>query len=294
MTSACAPPVLVTGASGLLGRHVVAAFAGAGAAVTGVDVVAPAGAAGPRMRVCDLARDDLSALFDPSPDVVVHAAAIPDLGRGHAEADVLATNVAATSRLMFAALEAGVRRLVYVSSQSVLGLSRGPGLRPPAYLPIDEDHPAGPRDGYALSKKLGEDLAALLAERFGAAVTSLRFPVIWDPARRAEHVARRLGDPEQAARSNWAYVDVRDAAQAIVLAAARGDPGHRLYNVAAARSFCREPLPGLVAVAYGDLPARIDLGAGPTLFSPARAIAELGYRPRYHWTEHEVFDDEHQ
>jgi nucleoside-diphosphate-sugar epimerase len=92
--------------------------------------------------IANLAFGDLSGLIDRSPDVVVHAAAIPDLGGGRAEPDVLAENVSGTVWLMFAALDAGVRRLIYVSSQSVLGLSRGPGVRPPARLPVGVRRPS--------------------------------------------------------------------------------------------------------------------------------------------------------
>jgi UDP-glucose 4-epimerase len=287
-----APHVLVTGASGLLGRHVSAAFADAGFTVTGADVVAAERPQAPPTVITNLAFDDLSGLFDRSPDVVVHAAAIPDLGRGRAEPDVLAENVSGTARLMFAALDAGVRRLIYVSSQSVLGLSRGPGVRPPARLPVDELHPCRPRDGYALSKKVGEDLAEILAERYDATITSIRLPVIWDPAQRKAHVEKRLSDPEQAARSNWAYVDVRDAARAIVMAGARTQPGHLIVNVAAARAFCQRPLAELVVEAYGPIPSDVDLSADPSLFGSHRAAIDLGFHPRYVWTQQDILEND--
>jgi nucleoside-diphosphate-sugar epimerase len=194
--------------------------------------------------------------------------------------------------VLFAALNAGVRRIVYVSSQSVLGLSRGPGLVRPDRFPIDETHPCRPRDGYALSKKLGEELCAVLAERHEAAITSIRLPVVWDPDRRAEHVAKRLGDPGQAARSNWAYVDVRDAARGILLAGSRSTPGHRVYNIAARHAFCQRPLADLVAEAYGSIACDIDLAATPSLFTAQRAMTDLGYAPRHVWTETEIVDDD--
>lgn len=88
------PHVLVTGASGLLGRYVSAAFAEAGFTVTGADVVAAERPQAPPTVIANLAFDDLSGLFDRSTDVVVHA-----------------ENVSGTARLMFAALDAGVRPL---------------------------------------------------------------------------------------------------------------------------------------------------------------------------------------
>lgn len=282
--------VLVTGSAGLLGRRIVEAYARSGAEVTGVDIVEARNSRAARHVLADLARGDLGKLFGDRFEVVVHAAAIPDLGRGPSEPDVLANNASSTARLLFAALEAGTRRIAFVSSQSVLGLSRGPGVVAPDRLPIDEDHACRPRDGYALSKKLGEDLAAVLAERFDAAISSVRLPVVWDPAMREAHVARRLADAEQAARSNWAYVDSRDAARGIVLATARSEGVHRVYNISAERAFCRRPLTELVEEAYGRIPCDMDLRHSPSIFTPARARAELGYRARFVWTENEIVD----
>lgn len=277
--------VVVTGSAGLLGRRIVGRFAAEGWTVVGVDVAPPRG---PESGVAVRHALDLSAAADLAPlfagaDAVVHAAAVPDLGRGVAEAEVLARNVAAASHVLLSAAEAGVRRLVYVSSQSVLCLSRGPDLVPPVRLPIDEDHPCRPRDGYALSKKAGEEIAALVAARHGIAVASLRLPVVWDPEGFAAHVAKRLGDPEQAARSNWAYVDARDAAEGVFLAATRPLEGHRVFNVAAARAFCDEPLDRLVARHYGPIPCAMALEGSPSLFTADRARRELGFVPRFEW-----------
>jgi UDP-glucose 4-epimerase len=278
--------VVVTGSAGLLGRRIVERFAADGWTVVGVDAAPPRG---DEPGVAERLAVDLSAVADlagpfAGADAVVHAAAIPDLGRGVPEADVLAHNVAATSHVLFGAAAAGVRRVVSVSSQSVLGLSRGPDLVPPVRLPIDEDHPCRPRDGYALSKRMGEEIAALVAVRHGVAVASLRLPVVWDPDGFAAHVAKRLGDPAQAARSNWAYVDARDAASGVFLAATRPFDGHRVFNIAAARAFCDEPLDRLVLHHYGPIPSTLDLDGNPALFSPDRARREIGFAPRFEWT----------
>lgn len=278
--------VVVTGAAGLLGRRIVGRFAADGWTVVAVDVAPPSGAepgVAARHAVDLSAVPDLTGLFAGA-DALVHAAAIPDLGRGVPESEVLSRNVAATAHVLFSAADAGVLRIVSVSSQSVLGLSRGPDLVPPVRLPIDEDHPCRPRDGYALSKKTGEEIAALVAARHGIAVASLRLPVVWDPDGFAAHVAKRLGDPAQAARSNWAYVDARDAADGVFLAATRPLEGHRVFNVAAARAFCDEPLDRLVARHYGPIPCAMALEGSPSLFTADRARRELGFVPRFEWT----------
>jgi UDP-glucose 4-epimerase len=278
--------VIVTGSAGLLGRRIVERFVAEGWTVVGIDVAPPRGdEPGVSLRhTVDLSVvSDLRSLFAGA-DAVVHAAAIPDLGRGVPEAEVLNRNVAAASHVLFAAAQAGVRRIVSVSSQSVLGLSRGPDLVPPVRLPIDEDHPCRPRDGYALSKKVGEEIAAVVAARHGIAVASLRLPVVWDPDGFVAHVAKRSGDPGQAARSNWAYVDVRDAAAGVVLAIARAPVRHRVFNIAASRSFCDGPLDRLVRAHYGPIACAMSLDGNPALFTPDRARRELGFVPRHEWT----------
>ena len=61
-------------------------------------------------------------------------------------------NVCEAARLL------GLRRVVWASSETILGL---PFEREqPAYAPIDEEHPAYPESSYALSKLLGEELGA--------------------------------------------------------------------------------------------------------------------------------------
>lgn len=282
----------MSGASGLLGRRLVERFVADGWFVTGLD-------RGP-FPLLPYAPDehhgiDLSAPHDLAPllagtDVLIHAAAIADLGRGYSEEDVLALNTATTARLLFAAVRAGVRRVVYISSQSVLGLSRGPDLVPPSYLPIDEAHPVRPRDGYALSKKLGEDLLALLCLRDGLTGIAIRLPVVWEADHFSEHVGKRIGDPQQAARSNWAYVDARDAAQGVALAAAVPAGGYQLFNIAAEHAFCERSLSELVAEYYGRLQCRIALDGSPSLFSAERAMEALGYRPRYRWSHSAILD----
>lgn len=285
---------VVTGSSGLLGRRIVERMLGDGWEVTGVDSRPPAGGgpAGAVLLERDLASgppiDDILA----GADVLVHAAAIADLGRGTGEAEVYALNTASTMAVYLAAERVGVPRIVYASSQSVLGLSRGPGCRPPSFLPIDETHPCRPRDGYALSKLAGEEAGRMIARRSGMTVVALRLPVVWEPDRFPEHVAKRAGDPDQAARSNWAYVDVRDAAAGVALAASAPLDGFRLFNLSAARPFCDRPIRDLVAERYGDVPGAATLEPDRTLFDFGTAAREIGFRPRYAWSGDGIDDSE--
>src|SRR5205814_1527272 len=86
-------------------------------------------------------------------DAVVHLAAIPAPGIRTEEA-TFRTNMLSTYNVFEAARLLGLRRVVWASSETILGL---PFEREqPAYAPIDEEHPAYPESSYALSKLLSE------------------------------------------------------------------------------------------------------------------------------------------
>ena len=72
----------------------------------------------------------------PGIEAVVHLAAIPS--PVHATPDqVFGTNVVSTHTVFSAAARLGLRRVVWASSETTLGL---PFDRPPDYAPVDEAH----------------------------------------------------------------------------------------------------------------------------------------------------------
>jgi UDP-glucose 4-epimerase len=280
--------VAVTGACGLLGRAVVADLAANGLRVRAVDRVERKKRDAEPVRVDTVVVD----LRDPQEarralagaDTVVHLAAWPT---PHAapERVVWSENVDIATNVAFAAAEAGVRRFVYASSQSVLGLAWAKTVVAPDYLPVDEDHPCRPSDAYSASKIAGEHLVASLARggRFDA--VALRFPVIWERGQFGACVSYRLDNPQQGAKSQWAYVDARDAARAVRLALASASAGYFVLNVAAPRVFAEEPVPVLVRRWY-DAPAEVAevLDPSEAVFSGKRAESVLGFSARYLWS----------
>ncbi|MBX3540454.1 MAG: NAD(P)-dependent oxidoreductase [Chelatococcus sp.] len=276
--------ILVTGAAGLLGRAVVPTLHSAGHRVVALDRVEGPVPDGVRPVVDDLSdRGRLEHLLDGI-DTVVHCAAYatPQAAR---EEVVFAGNVTATTNILLAAEATGISRFVYASSQSALGLAYAPRIIPPDSLPVDETHPCRPREGYALSKLVGEQICAMVAARSSVTITALRFPVIWAAERFAEHTAKRLGDPAQAAKSQWAYVDVRDAARACRLAIDRGaQEGFALYNIAAPWPFAMPEAETTLATVYGELPRLAGWHPGQAVLSPEKARRELGFVAEWRWT----------
>jgi UDP-glucose 4-epimerase len=281
--------VLVTGALGLLGREVVRALAAAGMEVVALDLKAPAEPTGAAATIVDdlSSRERIEQVL-AGIDAVVHLAAIAHLHAAR-EDIVYATNVITTANLLLAAEAMGVARLVFASSQAALGLAYAPRVIAPDWLPVDEEHPCRPLDGYGLSKLAGEQLAGMIAARSRVGVTSLRFPVIWAPERFAEHTGKRLGDPAQGAKSQWAYIDVRDAARACLVALRRAGSGHAVFNIAAPWPFAMDDPAALVRRWYGDV-ARAGWRPGDAVFDSRRAEQSLGFKARWHWSRDGMTD----
>ena len=160
--------VLVTGAAGTVGRTACPGLAARGWRVRGLDnrpLDGVAGLTGPEAAVVADVRDEAAltrALSDA--DAVVHLAAIST------EApfpQILASNVDGTYRVFDAARRTGVRRVVFASSNHVVG-----------YTPRTElatvDLPPRPDTYYGVSKVFGEALGRLHVDRYGMEVVCLR------------------------------------------------------------------------------------------------------------------------
>lgn len=174
--------VLVTGATGFVGRHVVTELASHGWQVRAM--VRRAGVALPDGVEAILASDvaDRGALRGALPgcDAVVHLAARVHVMRDRA-ADPLAefrrANVEATRVVLEEAARAGVRRLVLASSVKAVGES--------SEAPWTEATSPSPPDPYGRSKLEAERLVGALAPASGVEPVILRFPLVYGPGVRA-------------------------------------------------------------------------------------------------------------
>lgn len=276
--------IVVTGSSGLLGRHIVAALLEAGHDVTGVDTAPPAGDIS-RHIGADLTDLGAAAEVVDGAEAVVHAAAIPR-PTGRTAGDVFSTNVAAAFNVVEAAVRAHVPKLVYASSYSITGFPFNATPVVPAYFPVDANWPAAPQDAYALSKWLGEEIVAAAVRRSGLAAVSLRMPWIQTPDTFGRDVVPRRGDPAVAARNLWSYIDARDAGEAFRAAIATPFGGHRRLFISAADTFMEGDTEPLVRAAYPDAPLRRPLAGVESVFDLGEARALLGFAPRHSWRDY--------
>jgi len=138
--------VLVDGAAGFVGRHVVEALVRRGIAVRATDAAELPAWSGVEVVRRDLSTGAVADLFAGGITCVIHAAGLFDLAAPRAA--LFATNVGLTRRMARAAALAGVARFVHVSSVTVHGR--------PSRVPVREDAPIRPGNDYERSKALGE------------------------------------------------------------------------------------------------------------------------------------------
>src|SRR6478672_3768118 len=205
--------IVVTGASGKAGRAVVRALLERDYDVLAVDVAPPAESAAPSL-LADLTEFGQTVECLAGVESVVHLAAIPASGI-HTEETTFRTNMLSTYNVFEAARLLGLRRVVWASSETILGL---PFEREqPAYAPIDEEHPPWPESSYALSKLLSEELGRQFHRWTGTPVVALRFSNIMEPAD-YERFPSFWSDATKRRWNLWGYVDARDVAQSCRLA----------------------------------------------------------------------------
>lgn len=271
--------VVVTGGSGKAGRWVVRQLRATGHDVLNVDRVHD-GAPHGQTLVADLEDEGacLEALLDA--DAVVHLAAIPAPGI-KPSAETFRINTMSTYQVFAAAIARGVGRVVWASSETVLGL---PFDDPPAYAPIDEAHPARPESSYALAKVVGETLADQFARRSTVPFVGLRISNIMEPGDYAGFGAWQ-DDPRIRRWNLWGYVDVRDVAHAVERALTAEVSGSPVCIIAAADTCMTRPSADLMAQVYPDVPLRRAPVGRETLLSIDRARDLIDYAPTHSWLD---------
>ena len=275
--------VVVTGSSGLLGRHVAAALVAAGHTVLGIDRNPPSRDIGWEHVTADLTQLGQTLQLVRDAEAIVHIAAIPR-PTGLPAVQVFETNMSACYNVVEAAVLNGARRLVYASSMSVLGYPFFETPVTPSYLPFDSAHPALPQDAYALSKWLGEEIVgAAVRRRPGISAISLRMPWIQTAETFARDIVERRRRAALVARDLWGYLDARDAAAAFVAAVERPFDGHHRIFISAADTFMEVDTATLVRAAYPDVPIKRALPGHETVFDLAEARDLLGFEPRHGW-----------
>ena len=273
--------IVVTGGSGKAGRAVVNELNTRGYQTLNVDQTIPPASWGWALAV-DLT--DLGQTIEAlkGADAVVHLAAIP-APEMRPEQETFRNNILSTYNVFSAAADLGLAKVVWASSETVLGLPFEKEL--PDYAPIDEYQTPYPESSYALSKLLGEQMAAQFNRRFGLPFAGLRISNIMEPDEYAKFPTF-WDDPSIRKWNLWGYVDARDVAQATRLALELDAPGSEQYIIAATDTVMDRSSRGLMEEVYPTVEIRRDLGEFETLLSIDKAREVLGYEPDYTWRDH--------
>jgi len=301
--------LLVTGAAGFIGSHLVERLVARGDRVTGFDnfdsfyprAVKERNLAGlrrnPGFRLVegDLTDPhDIAAALDVAGrvDGVVHLAALAGVRPSIKNPQrYWAVNVTGTLHLLSACRERGIKRFVFGSSSSVYGRD--------SQVPFCEADPCSrPLSPYAATKRAGELLAFTEHHLYASSITCLRFFTVYGPRQRPDlaiHKFTRLiasgqtvevfGDGTSSRDYTW-IDDILDGVLAAIEQQARSpSPAFRIYNLGGARPTSLKNLVGRIAAALGK-PARIDWqpeqpGDMPhTLADLELSQRDLGYAPK--------------
>lgn len=272
---------LVTGATGFVGSHVVRVLAGHGVQVralsrrpdTARHVVPP----GVEVVAGDLADPPSLSAAAAGQELVIHTAArVSDWGPRSA---FWGANVEGVANLLGACRAAGVRRLVHISSLTVLGLPRDGRV-------VDEHAPvANPARGdhYSTSKLAGERLVREAHGGGGLETTVVRPGAIWGPGDpnvlpRVLALLRRGVMPLIGRGDNvlgLSHVD--NLAPGIVLAAGTPAAAGRLYHLTDGEEVTARQALAALAAALGVRPPRrsVPYGALYALAALAEGVSRL-------------------
>lgn len=270
---------LVTGARGFVGSHLVRELQD-----DGFDVSAVGRADGDVTNPEAIRR----LVAEARPAHVFHLAGVREGSLG----ELLEVNVCGTVNTLEAvAAEAPSARVVVVGSAAEYGET--------TREPVGEDHPLAPVTDYGVAKTAQELAAAALATRRGIRVVRVRLFNLIGPGEPESFVASGIAARIGAIQAGTArpplrtgdlttrrdFVDVRDAAQALRLAATGGEPG-AVYNVCSGRA---TPIGGLVdqllalaglEVAVESVPEPAAVNVRGHAGSAERLKAATGWEPR--------------
>ncbi|PYQ17557.1 MAG: UDP-glucose 4-epimerase [Acidobacteria bacterium] len=290
--------VVVTGAAGFIGSHLVDGLLADGHEVLGIDSFVDFYPRATKEENLQSARDHRRfRLLEGTVQRLPLAGALDGAGQVFhlaAQAGVRSSwgrdfelytehNVLGTQRLLEAAVEAGVPRLVYASSSSVYGDS--------PVLPLREDSPCRPLSPYGVTKLAAEHLASLYERNHGLPVVSLRYFTVYGPRQRPDMAFHRFlaaardgaevhlyGDGKQT--RDFTYVD--DAVAATRRAADSGRPGC-VYNVGGGQRLALEEVLRTIEQVTGrklqirrEEPQKGDMR--DTFADTAAARRDLGFR----------------
>ncbi len=282
--------ILVTGAAGFIGTHLVRALLTQGHDVTAVvhTHTLPSDLSDRVHTIhADLADASSLSLLPHSVDAVFHLAILSPREEAPDDAtQCIRVNTLGTANILEYCRTRQVRRLIYSSSIAVYGA--------PDSLPVSEQAPLRPDSFYAVSKVAAENLCQRYHKAYGLSIACLRYASVYGPGQRPHTVLplflQRAASGEPlilfgAGERTQDFVYVKDvvAANLLALSAESCD----IFNIGSGVGTRMEQLAQTVAQVVGADAASITYDTSRTddgihfQLDIAKARRELGYHPQY-------------
>jgi nucleoside-diphosphate-sugar epimerase len=269
--------LVITGGSGKLGRYLAPMLAQEYEILL-YDKQRPQQSQFPCMKGEVTDRSKLSEAFRNA-DWVIHLAALRSR-YNHLPIKVIETNILGTCCVLEAARSEGVKKLLFSSSDAVLGIAQSVNEFGPEYVPIDEKHPLRPQDPYGISKMLGEQMCRWFTEGYEIDIVALRFSNIFCPGDEQKYLTDSK-DPSARRKSLWAWIHVEDAVYAIECALLSDLKGYDVFHIAAEDVCLSNPdIPNLTATYFPKTPIRRPLSDKESLIDCSKAKDILGFQLR--------------
>ena len=217
----------------------------------------------------------------PGIEAVVHLAAIPS--PVHATPDLtFRTNITSTHTVFSAAARLGLKRVVWASSETTLGL---PFDTPPDYAPVDEEHELRPESSLrALEGPRRGDGAPVpplvAASRSWACASRTSWSATTTSASPASGTTRSCASGTCGATSTRAT-----SRRACAVALEADVAGADSFIIAAGDTVMKRPSRELMAEVFPGVPVRDGVEGTDTLLSIDKARRVLGYSPDFTWRE---------
>ncbi len=289
---------IITGGAGFIGHHIVERMVSEGYSVLVIDdlrracrrglrVLRELGVVIEKIDVTDYERVR-SVMMRFKPDYTIHAAALIDVEESIEKPNLyMHVNAEGTASVAKASVEAGVEKIVYLSSAAVYGH--------PKHLPVDEEHPTNPISPYGASKLAGEYVLKTICMNNSVKHVILRLFNVYGPGQDPEspysgvisrfiHKALRgeplviYGDGMQTRD----FIYISDVVDAVILSMHKGSG---VYNVG---SGCRVRIIDLARSIIGILNSSSRITYAPPRPGDVRdsqacierICRELGFKPK--------------
>ncbi len=283
-------PILVTGASGLIGHALATRLQGQGRSVIGLDRRPPR-AGHPAFAFVAAELNDVHRLYAAvrgrEPGAIVHCGGVSGLMVARDNPFLICeTNILGTAHVLELARLVKASRVIFCSSISAYGHQDVDGV-------VTEETPLRGRTTYGASKIAGEAILQAYAEEHGVDGLALRFTHVYGPGRETQcfvrtliedALAHRASHLPHARRSRRQYVYVTDVVDAIMLSLDAAPTPRRAYNVGPGRQHSLGEVADVVRSVLGPLDVEFDDACDPREYRcgtlAITAVArDLGWHP---------------